>query len=101
VARLADGWSPNLTLDATGRAIVDRVHGYAREAGRDPATLPLEGRIALAGRDAEGWVTQVQAWKTLGATSVIGEPRGAGLKFPDGHLDVLRRFREAVSQNHR
>jgi len=96
VARLADGWSPNLTPDAGGQALVDRVHGYAREAGRDPATLPLEGRIRLADHAAGGWVSQVKAWQRLGATSVIGEPRGAGLKFPDGHLDVLRRFKDAV-----
>jgi hypothetical protein len=35
---------------------------------------------------------------TLGATSVIAGPRGAGLKFPDGHLDVLRRFKETVKE---
>jgi probable F420-dependent oxidoreductase len=97
VARLADGWTPNLTPDASGRAIVDRVHEYARQAGRDPARLPMEGRIRLAGQDADAWLEQVEAWRALGATSVIGEARGAGLKFPDGHLDVLRRFRAAVS----
>jgi probable F420-dependent oxidoreductase len=96
VARLADGWSPNLSTDAVGRAIVDRVHAYAREVGRDPTDLPLEGRIRLAGQDEDGWMRQVEAWRTLGATSVIGEPRGGGLKFPDGHLDVLRRFRASV-----
>jgi len=97
IARLADGWSPNLTPDERGRAIVERVHQYAREAGRDPARLPLEGRIRIGGQGADGWTKQVSAWKTLGASSVIGEARGAGLSFPDGHLDVLRRFRETVS----
>ena len=97
IARLADGWSPNLTLDTQGQAVVERVHGYAREAGRDPATLPLEGRIRLAGDDEIGWTKQVDGWKALGATSVIGEPRGAGLSFPDGHLDVLRRFKTSLS----
>ena len=97
VARLADGWSPNHTTDERGQAVVDRVHQYAREAGRDPATLSLEGRIRLAGCDEDGWTKQVDAWKALGATSVIGEPRGAGLKFPDGHLDVLRRFKASLS----
>ena len=97
IARLADGWSPNLTPDAQGQALIARVHQYAREAGRDPATLPLEGRIRLAGQGPDGWAKQVHAWKALGATSVIAEPRGAGLEFPDGHLDVLRRFKAAVS----
>jgi probable F420-dependent oxidoreductase len=98
IARLADGWSPNFPPDAKGAALVARVHDYAREAGRDPAKLPLEGRIHLAGQSSDGWVKQAEAWKALGATSLIAEPRKAGLKFPDGHLDVLRRFKETVKE---
>ena len=97
IARLADGWSPNFVPDAQGQALVARVHQYARDAGRDPAALPLEGRVRLAGQDTDGWVKQVEAWKALGATYLIAEPRQAGLSFPDGHLDVLRRFKDAVS----
>ena len=97
IARLADGWSPNFPPDAQGQALVARVHQYALEAGRDPASLPLEGRIRLAGQDPDGWRKQVEAWKTLGATSFIAEPRGARLPFPDGHLDVLRKFKTMVS----
>jgi probable F420-dependent oxidoreductase len=98
IARLADGWSPNFPPDAQGHALVARVHQYAREAGRDPASLPLEGRIRLAGQDTDGWQKQVEAWKALGATSFIAEPRGAGLPFPQGHLDVLRKFKATVSE---
>ena len=96
IARLADGWSPNFTPDDSGRALVARVHGYAREAGRDPERLLLEGRIRLAGQSPDGWKNQVDAWKAIGATSVIAEPRGAGLKFPQGHLDVLSRFKDTA-----
>jgi Luciferase-like monooxygenase len=98
IARLADGWSPNFAPDAQGQALVARVHQYAREAGRDPAGLPLEGRIRLAGQGPDGWAGQVAAWKTLGATSLIAEARNAGLKFPDGHLDVVRRFKETLQE---
>src|SRR5262245_7559540 len=97
IARLADGWSPNFAPDAQGRILVERVHRYAREAGRDPAALPLEGRIRLAGQGQDGWRQQVEGWQALGATYVIAEPRGAGLSFPDGHLDVLGKFKAAVS----
>ena len=97
IARLADGWSPNFPPDAQGHALVARVHQYAREAGRDPVSLPLEGRIRLAGQDPDGWRKQVEAWKALGATSLIAEPRGAALPFPHGHLDVLRKFKATVS----
>src|SRR5262249_31847987 len=96
IGRLADGWSPNFTPDDQARALGARVHGYARQAGRDPQTPPLEGRIRLAGQSPDSWKQQVDAWKALGATSVIAEPRGAGLKFPEGHLDVLRRFKDTA-----
>lgn len=98
IARLADGWSPNFPPDDQGQALVARVYQYAREAGRDPATLLLEGRIRLAGYGPDGWAKQVTAWKALGATSVIAEPRNAGLRFPDGHLDVLRRFKDTTTE---
>jgi len=97
IARLADGWSPNFAPDGQGHALVARVHQYAREAGRDPAALPLEGRIRLAGQEPDGWTKQVEAWKALGATFLIAEPRGAGLTFPAGHLDALRRFKATLS----
>jgi probable F420-dependent oxidoreductase len=96
IARLADGWSPNFPPDALGETLVARVQQYARDAGRDPAALPLEGRIRMAGQGPEGWAKQVDAWRALGATSVIAESRNAGLGFPDGHLQALRRFREAI-----
>jgi len=98
IARLADGWSPNFVPDAQGQVLVERVHAYAREAGRDPAALPLEGRVRLAGQNPDGWLKQVEAWKALGATYLIAEPRGASLRFPDGHLDVLARFKEGVGR---
>jgi probable F420-dependent oxidoreductase len=98
IGRLADGWSPNFAPDAQGQALVARVHAYAREAGRDPAGLPLEGRIRLAGQTPDGWTKQIEAWKALGAASVIAEPRNAGLRFPDGHLDVLRRFKDTLKE---
>jgi len=98
IGRLADGWSPNFAPDVQGQALVARVHAYAREAGRDPAGLPLEGRIRLAGQTPDGWTKQIEAWKALGATSVIAEPRNAGLRFPDGHLDALRRFKDTLKE---
>jgi probable F420-dependent oxidoreductase len=98
IARLADGWSPNFAPDAQGRTLVERVHACTREAGRDPTRLPLEGRVRLAGQGPGGWAKQIGAWTSLGATSLIAEPRQAGLTFPDGHLDVLRRFKDTVRQ---
>jgi alkanesulfonate monooxygenase SsuD/methylene tetrahydromethanopterin reductase-like flavin-dependent oxidoreductase (luciferase family) len=98
VARLADGWSPNIPTNATGKSIVAQVHHYAREAGRDPAALPLEGRVRLAGRSPADWVNLVQGWLDLGATHIIVETRGGGLAFPHQHLAALQQFREVIGR---
>ena len=97
VAYLADGWSPNIPTNAEGKDIVARVHHYAIEAGRDPATLPLEGRVRIAGKSPAEWVTLVQAWAGLGATHIIVETRGGGLVFTHQHLAALRQFQEVVT----
>jgi len=96
VARLADGCSPNIPTNAAGKTIVVQVHQYAKEAGRDPAVLPLEGRVRLAGKSPEDWVNNVQAWAGLGATHIIVETRGGGLVFPHQHLAALRQFHDVV-----
>ena len=96
VARLADGWSPNIPTNADGTSIVARVHHYAKEAGRDPAALPLEGRVRIAGKSPAEWVNLVQAWAGLGATHIIVETRGGGLVFPQQHLAALRQFKDVV-----
>ena len=96
VARLADGWCPNIPTNEEGLAIVARVHQYAEEAGRDPATLPLEGRVRLGGNTPEDWARQVQAWKRLGATHLIAEARGGGLVFPDDHIAAIRQFKQEI-----
>lgn len=97
VGQIADGWSPNIPTNDEGLAIVERVHQYAQEAGRDPATLPLEGRVHIGSRAPEDWQKQVQAWQRLGATSIIAEARGGGLTFPDQHIAALRQFRQVVA----
>jgi probable F420-dependent oxidoreductase len=97
VARLADGWCPNIPRNETGQAIVAQVHQYAKEAGRDPSTLPLEGRVMIGGRPPEDCAKQVQAWQRLGATQFIAESREAHLKFPDEHIAAIRQFKEVIN----
>jgi probable F420-dependent oxidoreductase len=98
VARLADGWCPNIPTNEDGQAIVAQVHQYAREAGRDPSKLPLEGRVRIGGRPPEAWVQEVQAWQSLGATQFIAEAREGGLIFPDEHIAAMRQFKEVIDQ---
>ena len=97
VAHLADGWCPNIPRGDVGREIVEQVHQYARDAGRDPDALPLEGRVHLYGKTEDEWAKDVRAWQELGATSIIAEARGGGLRFPDQHLEAMRRFKDVIT----
>jgi probable F420-dependent oxidoreductase len=96
VGRLADGWCPNIPLNEDGQAIVAQVHQYAKEVGREPSELPLEGRVRVGGRPPEDWVKQVRGWQSLGATQFIAEAREGGLKFPDEHIAAMRQFKEVI-----
>ena len=96
IARLADGWLPMFAPDAHGRELIDQVKIYARAAGRDPASIGLEGRVALAGQEPQGWLAQRQAWEEVGATQLAVATGGAGWRSPQEHINALRRFQEVM-----
>jgi probable F420-dependent oxidoreductase len=91
--RLADGWFPMMTpgpaLDEA-RTVVETA---AAEAGRDPSTIGMEGRVDWRG-DGDAVADQLTQWEKSGATHVSVNTMGAGLKTVDEHLAVLARVAE-------
>ena len=96
VARIADGWCPNFAPDESGYALQEKVHNYMAEYGRDPSELGLDGRMGTAGSPPEAWGDRVAAWREMGASHLSIENRRAGLKTADDHIEMMRRFKEAV-----
>ncbi len=96
LARLGDGWFPQLRPDETCREAIGKVHSYAREAGRDPKSIGIEGRLSISQGPAETWVKEIAQWKKLGATHLTVNTMKAGLKTPADHIDAIRRFKEAT-----
>ncbi len=96
IARLGDGWMPLFPPDDKCRALIDKMGSYAREAGRDPRSISVEGRVAIANRSPDDWVKDISAWKRLGATHISVNTMKAGLSSPAAHIDAIRRFKEAV-----
>jgi probable F420-dependent oxidoreductase len=88
VGRVADGWFPQIQpgpeLDEAKRLIAEA----ATEAGRDPATIGMEGRITWHG-DADRLGEQLAQWQQAGATHVSITTMRAGLKSVDEHLSAL------------
>lgn len=98
--RIADGWFPMVgpggELDEA-RAIVDRA---AVDAGRDPASIGMEGRVTWSGDD-DAVATELAAWDRAGASHLSVNTMGAGLATVDEHLEVLARIADAVPAEHR
>ena len=96
VARISDGWFPMISPDEAGQQVIARVHDYAKEAGRDPASIGMEFRVRIAGRPTEDWVTEAKAWEDLGATHLTVETRRGGLSSAGEHIEAIRQFKEAL-----
>jgi len=97
VGRLGDGWFPLAEPGDKVRAMIEKIRGYAREAGREPSAIGIEGRVSVAGGDADKWRAAVSAWKALGATHLSVNTMKAGLSGAAGHVDAIRRFRGAIA----
>jgi probable F420-dependent oxidoreductase len=86
--RLGDGWFPQVRpgpqLDQARRV----VEQAAREAGRDPAVIGMEGRAAWRG-DPGKLAEQAAAWRDAGASHISVNTMGAGLRTVDDHLGAL------------
>jgi probable F420-dependent oxidoreductase len=113
-ARLADGWIPHFerkdgelfeavtlgdVVDRSGRYttgapaadVVERIRGYVREAGRDPALLQIQATCPLSGNlgDDVYWAGK---WQELGAEHIsCGYTRGTVAE----RLEYLAQFKAA------
>ena len=96
IGKLADGWilvgPPGPDTEAQWR----RIQEYAREAGRDPSAIQLEGGIRLRGDNPDEWRQQKETWQRLGAAYASVNTMGAGFKSLDEHVRALRRFKDEV-----
>ena len=94
-AKIADGWMPHVRPGPQGQVAIDRIHGYVREAGRDPARFGIEGRMALAQVPRSDWGKELEAWKAMrGVSDMSIHTVGLGLKTPDEHVRILEEVRK-------
>ena len=64
------------------------VEASARDAGRDPADVGMEGRLNFTG-DTEALVDLAEQWRAAGATHVAVNTMRAGFVGLAGHLEAL------------
>ena len=96
IGRLADGWFPQVRQGAPLDEALTMVAEGADAAGRDPATIGMEGRVSWTADGVAKLVDHVGRWRAAGATHLAVNTMGAGLATVEEHLEVLALAAEAV-----
>lgn len=95
IGRLADGWFPSVQPGEDLERDKLLVADAARQAGRDPATIGMDGRINIAQMPEEHWGAAIQSWREAGATHMAVVTMGRTMT-PSEHIDLIRRFQEVI-----
>jgi probable F420-dependent oxidoreductase len=96
VGRIADGWLANTPPGEKLERSVDIINTAAAEAGRDPKTIGLEGRVSWGNAGVSQVVDHVGRWRDSGATHVTVNTMGAGFTDVQQHIDALAASAEAL-----
>lgn len=73
VARLADGWIPNVDPEEPAA----KLRQYVGEAGRDPKALGIGGRLSAAEDKPDEWIATAKRLQSIGVTNIsISGPAG-------------------------
>ncbi|MGE3911752.1 MAG: LLM class F420-dependent oxidoreductase, partial [Chloroflexota bacterium] len=75
---------------------IERVHGWLREAGRDPASFGIEPRLNANTGTPDDWRKVVEEWRGLGATHIHVSTSGGGLSGVDAHIQRLKEARAVL-----
>lgn len=97
IASTGDGWILTGRPDDRAKDLLDKLHSYAEEAGRDMASIGIEGWVSASIGGPDEWAKEAEGWKALGATHVSLNTMRAELASPDDHIDAIRRFKEAAA----
>jgi probable F420-dependent oxidoreductase len=98
VGLLADGW---FAMNAYKRIdefqdIVGRVHSHARAAGRDPASIQIDVRVAYDAERPDRSMSLAAGLINAGATHISLMTHECGLLELDAHISALRTFKALI-----
>lgn len=96
IGRWADGWMLTGRPSEEVARRMQLVREYAEKAGRDPASIGLEGAIPFGDGDPDAWKADLAQWQAMGATHITLQPRGANAQTPAEHADALRRMMDVL-----
>jgi probable F420-dependent oxidoreductase len=97
VGRLADGWMPRQTgqsgEDFSG--MLDRLHTYAREAGRDPEAIGIDVRISASLDNPDPWLKRAAEMQSMGISHItLSPPRDD--RTPSQLVEAISRYMQLL-----
>jgi alkanesulfonate monooxygenase SsuD/methylene tetrahydromethanopterin reductase-like flavin-dependent oxidoreductase (luciferase family) len=95
IGRLADGWFPMVGPGPQLDEALRLIRQTATEAGREPDSIAMEGRVSWRGNVRE-LADGLHAWAGAGASHVSINTMGAGLGSVDDHIAALATAAEAA-----
>ena len=95
--RLGDGWFPLVGPGPKLEQALQEVAQAAREAGRDPTQIAMEGQVSWNG-NADDLAAGLRGWADAGASHVSINTMGAGLASVDDHLRALTSAAETARE---
>ena len=98
VARIGDGWLPQMPPNDHARAMMERLRDYLREAGRPESAVGIEARLTLTRTPEADWRQYADDWQALGATHLSVNTMGMGYQSLDQHLAALRQVYAALAE---
>ena len=101
VARIGDGWLPQMPPNTLARDMMAKLHEYIREAGRPESAVSIEARLTLSRTPEADWRQYAADWQALGATHLGVNTMGMGYSSLDQHLDALRQVYAVLASSAR
>jgi probable F420-dependent oxidoreductase len=95
-AKYGAGWIPLGNPGRSSMGMLEKLHGYLAEEGRDPATFGIEAWIRHNLGGAEDWRGAVDTWAAAGASHATFYTSGQGVGGVDAQIAEMRRFVEAM-----
>ena len=97
IVSIGDGWILTGRPDDRAKGLIDKMRSYANEAGRDAASIGLEGWVSASIGGPDEWAKEAESWKALGATHVSLNTMRSDLADPAAHVEAIRQFKEATA----
>jgi probable F420-dependent oxidoreductase len=99
VGRLADGWFSNAKPGPELDEAITTIRDAAREAGREPSEIGIEGRVAVGDGDQDRIVKELEEWQSIGASHVSFNTMGAGLGDVGAHIRALQSAIDSIGRS--